>query len=103
MFNTYLRIVLTHFTGTVMNSKNKGLDSVCGTQSKFMGSQSLHNNFVEVSDESCHKQEYSILCYDEQFSQSVPDKNTSTGENGSAIRLATTTSISQVFCMDITV
>lgn len=99
MFNTYLRIVLTHFTGTVMNSKNKGLDSVCGTQSKFMGSQSLHNNFVEVSDESCHKLEYSILCY----GQLVPAKNTSTGENGSAIRLATITSISQVFCMDITV
>ena len=82
-----------------MNSKNKGLDSVCGTQSKFMGSQSLHNSFVEVSDESCNKQEYCILCYDERLRLSVP----STGEKGSAIRLATITSISQVFCMDITV
>ena len=31
--------------------ENKGLDSAGGTQSKFMGFQSLHNSFVEVSDE----------------------------------------------------
>ena len=37
------------------------------------GSQSLHNSFVEVSDENCHKQEYSILCH-ERFRQSIPDK-----------------------------
>ena len=45
----------------------------CGTQSKFTGFQSLHNSFVEVSDESCHKQEYSILCH-ERFWQSIPAK-----------------------------
>ncbi len=57
-----------------MNLKNKGLDdSAGGTQSKFMGFQSLHNSFVEVSDESCHKQEYSILCH-ERFWQSIPAK-----------------------------
>ena len=38
-----------------------------------MGFQSLHNSFVEVSDESCHKQEYSILCH-ERFWQSIPAK-----------------------------
>ena len=38
-----------------------------------MGFQSLHNSFVEVSDESCHKQEYSILCH-ERFRQSIPAK-----------------------------
>ncbi len=53
--------------------ENKGLDSAGGTQSKFMGFQSLHNSFVEVSDESCHKQEYSILCH-ERFWQSIPAK-----------------------------
>ncbi len=45
--------------------ENKGLDSAGGIQSKFKGSQSLHNNFIEVSDESCHMQEYCILCYDD--------------------------------------
>ena len=53
--------------------ENKGLDSAGGIQSKFKGSQSLHNNFIEVSDESCHKQEYSILCH-ERFWQSIPAK-----------------------------
>ncbi len=53
--------------------ENKGLDSAGGTQSKFMGFQSLHTSFVEVSDESCHKQEYSILCH-ERFWQSIPAK-----------------------------
>ena len=38
-----------------------------------MGFQSLHNSFVEVSDESCHKQEYSILCH-ERFWQPIPAK-----------------------------
>ena len=36
--------------------ENKGLDSAGGIQTKFKGSQSLYNNFIEVSDESCHMQ-----------------------------------------------
>ena len=35
--------------------ENKGLDSAGCTKTKFMGFQSLHNSFVEVSDESSHK------------------------------------------------
>ena len=73
MFNTCLRDVLIHFAGTEMNLKTKVLILLVATQSKFMGFQSLHNSFVEVSDESCHKQEYSILCH-ERFWQSIPAK-----------------------------
>ena len=38
-----------------------------------MGFQSLHNSFVEVSDESCHKQAIIILCH-ERFWKSIPTK-----------------------------
>ena len=53
--------------------ENPGLDSAAGTQSKFMGFKSLHNSFVEFSDESCHKQDYSMLCHERSW-QSIPTK-----------------------------
>ena len=73
MFNICLRIVLTHLARDSDEFEYKVFDSAGGAQSKIMGSQSLHNSFVEVSDESCHKQEYSILCH-ERFWQSIPAK-----------------------------
>ena len=37
------------FRGDSDELEHKGLDSAGGTQSKFMGFQSLHNSFVEVT------------------------------------------------------
>lgn len=41
--------------------ENKALDSASGSQSKLLGLQSLHDGFVEVSDEGSHGQENRIL------------------------------------------
>lgn len=41
--------------------ENKGLDSASGSQSKLLGLQSLHDGFIEISDEGSHEQENRIL------------------------------------------
>lgn len=46
------------------------MDAAVGVQDTLLGIQPLHNYYVEVSDESCHKQKYHILCH-ERLEQSV--------------------------------
>lgn len=50
--------------------ENKDLDVAVGVQDAFPGVQPLHDYFVEVSDESRHKQKHHIQCH-ERFGQSV--------------------------------
>ena len=73
MLDACLRDVLIHFAGTRDELENKGLDSAGGTQSKFMGFQSLHNSFVEVSDEAVISRN-TVFCAMERFWQSIPAK-----------------------------
>lgn len=73
MFSTCWRDVLTHFAGTEINLKTKVLMRLL-VQAKLLCVQFLHDSFVEVSYEGCHKHEDGVLCH-KRFWQAIPTKS----------------------------
>ncbi len=54
--------------------EDKSLDATTCAQAKLLCVQFLHDSFVEVSYEGCHKHEDGVLCH-KRFWQAIPTKS----------------------------